>query len=287
LNGAAPAPSLEDLWREALAGWRVELSPGVYLATLRTPTLPPATHTNCWLLPDGGGGLAVVDPGPTEPVEQARLVALLDELAAGGLPPRAVWLTHAHPDHAGAVEALVERYRLPVRAHRLAGARLGREVAPLAEGDRLGRFRVLETPGHAREHLCFLDEELGTLYCGDMVSTLSTIVIDPPEGDMAQFVGQLGRLADLGIGALCPAHGPPAQDGAARLREALAHRAAREALVLAALSPPAALEAVTARAYADTPAAFHPVAARSCLASLLKLRAEGRAVERQGLWSAA
>ncbi len=183
--------------------------------------------------------------------------------------------------------ALVARYRLPVRAHRLAAERLGRPVEPLTEGERLGRYRVLETPGHAREHLCFLDEERGTLFCGDMVSTLSTIVIDPPEGDMAQFVHQLGRLADLGPRTLCPAHGPPAPDGAALLRETVGHRAAREALVLAALLEPGTLEAVTARAYADMPAAFLPVAARSCLASLLKLQAEGRAVERRGRWSGA
>ena len=135
---------------------------------------------------------------------------------------------------------------------------------------------MLDTPGHAREHLVFLDEETGALLCGDMVSTLSTIVIDPPEGDMAEYVRQLSRLA-----------GPRAADALPGPRPARARTAphgsarpsptaqAREAMVLAALVEPGTLETITARAYADTPPCFHPVAARSCLASLLKLQGRG------------
>ncbi|HVO17878.1 MAG TPA: MBL fold metallo-hydrolase [Anaeromyxobacter sp.] len=261
--------------------------PGDYLLlALRTPTLPPASHTNAWIVPDGQGGVAVVDPGAPEPDEQARLLGLLDRLAAQGRPLRAVWLTHAHPDHVGAVAAVVERRGVPVRGHRLLGARLGMPVLPVAEGERLGRFRVLETPGHAREHLSFLDLETGALVCGDMASTVSTIVIDPPEGDMAEYVRQLERLGRLATGALCPGHGPPAPDAARTLEEAVAHRRAREALVLAALEVPGTLEEITGRAYADAPAAALPAAARSCLAGLLKLRGEGRARERAGIWNA-
>ena len=148
---------------------------------------------------------------------------------------------------------------------------------PLREGDLLGgRFRVLETPGHAREHLAFLDEESGALVCGDMVSTLSTIVIDPPEGDMAEYERQLERLRVLAPRTLYPAHGPPAPDArrAARARY-LAHRREREALVVAALRPGGTLEEITARAYEDVPALAHPVAERSCLAVLVKLVARG------------
>jgi len=278
---------LDPPYRQGFLTRRIEFQEGILLVALRTPTLPPATHTNSWLVPDGDGQLAVVDPGASHPGEQARLLAVLDELAAEGRPPGAVWLTHAHPDHVGAVAAVVERYHIPVRAHPRAAARLSTRIEPLAEGDRLGRFRVLETPGHAPEHLVFLDETTGALLCGDMVSTISTIVIDPPEGDMAEYVRQLARLADLAPRTLFPAHGPPVPDGSGRLAEAIAHRRAREAMVLAALASSGPLEAVTARAYADTPAALLPFAARSCLASLKKLEVEGRAIERGGVWSAA
>jgi len=227
----------------------------------------------------------VIDPGPGEPAEQRRLFELLDTHAAEGRPPRAVWLTHAHPDHVGAVATVAERYRIPVRAHPLAAERVPARIEPLGEGDRLGRFLVLATPGHARDHLAFLDEESGALLCGDMVSTLSTIVIDPPEGDMAEYVRQLSRLAALAPRTLYPAHGPPVPDGAGKLEETIAHRQAREGLVLAALAEPGTLEEITARAYTDTPAVLHPVAARSCLASLLKLENEGRAREDAGVWS--
>jgi glyoxylase-like metal-dependent hydrolase (beta-lactamase superfamily II) len=271
--------------RDGLVARRVEFQEGIFLAALRTPTLPPATHTNTWLLP-AEGGLAVVDPGAPDPAEQARLFQLLDALAAEGRPPTAIWLTHVHPDHVGAVTATAARYRVPVRAHPLAAGRVPgvAEVAPLREGDRLGRFRVLETPGHAREHLAFLDEQTGALFCGDLASTLSTIVIDPPEGDMAAYERQLERVAALGPRSLYPAHGPPAPGAAERLRALLAHRREREAAVVAALARPATLAEITAAAYQDTPAAVHVVARRSCLAVLEKLRADGRAAEDGGRW---
>jgi glyoxylase-like metal-dependent hydrolase (beta-lactamase superfamily II)/8-oxo-dGTP pyrophosphatase MutT (NUDIX family) len=286
-------PSLEDLRSppecdDGIAR-RVEFQEGFHLAALRTPTLPPATHTNAWLVPDGDG-LAIVDPGAPDPDEQRRLLDLVDALAAEGRPPRAVWLTHVHPDHTGAVSAVVARHRIPVRAHRLAAGRIpgGVEIEPVRDGDLLGgRFRVLETPGHAREHVAFLDEDSGALLCGDMVSTLSTIVVDPDEGDMAEYVRQLERLRALAPRTLYPAHGPPAPNAPERLAAYLGHRHDREALVAAALAEGGALAEITARAYADTPPSLLPVAERSCLAILLKLAKEGRASESGGAWRAA
>jgi glyoxylase-like metal-dependent hydrolase (beta-lactamase superfamily II) len=196
-----------------------------------------------------------------------------------------VWLTHAHPDHVGAVAALVARHGVPVRASPLAAGRVAAPIVPLRDGDLLGgRFRVLATPGHAREHLAFLDEESSALVCGDMLSTLSTIVVDPDEGDMLEYERQLERLRALGPRTLYPAHGPPCPGGAARLAAYLGHRHAREAQLVAALEPGGTLGEVTARAYADTPAALHPIAARSALALLRKLRRDGRASDEGGVW---
>jgi glyoxylase-like metal-dependent hydrolase (beta-lactamase superfamily II)/8-oxo-dGTP pyrophosphatase MutT (NUDIX family) len=258
---------------------RIEFQGGFLLAALRTPTLPPATHTNAWIVP-AGGGVSVVDPGSPEEREQGKLFALLDALAAEGRPPREVWLTHVHPDHVGAAAAVARRYGIPVRAHALASGRVPDigEIVPFREGDLAGgRFRVLETPGHAREHLAFLDEESGALLCGDLVSTLSTVVIDPPEGDMAEYERQLERMWALAPRTLYPAHGPAAPDGASRLAAYRDHRREREALVIEALGAGGTLEEITARAYPDVPAAVHPVASRSCLAVLEKLAREGRA----------
>jgi glyoxylase-like metal-dependent hydrolase (beta-lactamase superfamily II) len=264
---------------------RIEFQRGLFHFPVRTPTLPPATHTSC-ILPEVEGGLAVIDPGSPYPEEQAALERALDEFAAEGRPPVEIWLTHAHADHVGGVARLRARYGISLRAHPDAAARLPAEAGSalaLAEGDLLhGRWRVMHTPGHALGHLAFHDERSGALIAGDMVSTLSTIVIDPPEGDMAVYLASLGRLQALAPRTVYPAHGPPATDGAGKLTEYLVHRRAREVKVLGAL--PGTLAEVTARAYDDTPAAVHPVAARSCLASLLKLRTEGKAREGGGVW---
>jgi glyoxylase-like metal-dependent hydrolase (beta-lactamase superfamily II) len=269
---------------------RIEFQGGVFHFPVRTPTLPPATHTNV-ILPVVGGGLAVVDPGSPYPEEQAALERALDELAADGLPPREIWLTHAHQDHAGGVARLRARYRIPLRAHPDAAARLpaaAGSAEPLADGDLLGgRWRALHTPGHALGHLAFHDERSGALIAGDLVSTLSTIVIDPPEGDMARYLATLEQLRALGPRTVYPAHGPPAPDGPAKIAEYLEHRRVREDKVLAALGEGGSLPEITARAYDDTPQAALPVAARSCLASLQKLQAEGRAREEGGRWALA
>jgi glyoxylase-like metal-dependent hydrolase (beta-lactamase superfamily II)/8-oxo-dGTP pyrophosphatase MutT (NUDIX family) len=272
-------PSLDLLRYPSERARRIEFQGGFLLAALRTPTLPPATHTNAWIVP-ADGGVAVVDPGAPEEREQAKLFALLDALSAEGRPPREVWLTHVHPDHVGAAAVVARCYGVPVRAHALASGRVPGvdALGPFREGDLAGgRFRVLETPGHAREHLAFLDEETGALLCGDLVSTLSTIVIDPPEGDMAEYERQLERIRTLAPRTLYPAHGPAAPDGPSRLAAYREHRREREALVLEALRPGGTLQEITARAYPDVPAPVHPVAARSCLAVLQKLAREGRA----------
>ncbi len=268
---------------------RVEFQRGLFLAPLRTPTLPPATHTNAWMPELPGHALAVVDPGSPWPEEQAFLERVLEDLAAEGLGLREIWLTHHHADHVGGVAALrARREGLVVRAHPETAARLPAglgPVAPLADGDLLhGRWRALHTPGHAPGHRAFLDERAGALRAGDMVSTLSTIVIDPPEGDMTAYLASLALLRDLGPRTIFPAHGPPAQGAVAKLEEYLAHRKEREVQVAAALPGP--LDEVTARAYGDVPPFMLPVAARSCLASLEKLSREGRAHSEGGVWSA-
>ena len=294
LAAAAPPACLERLRAppatEGFITRRIEFLRGLFLAALRTPTLAPATHTNCWMPELGGGALALVDPGSPWPEEQAFLERVLGDLREDGLAPREIWLTHAHPDHVGGVAALRARHELLLRAHPDTAARLPAglgEVIPLADGERLpGGYRALHTPGHALGHVAFLDERTGALLAGDMVSTLSTIVIDPPEGDMAEYLRSLERLRALGPRALFPAHGPPTQGATEKLTGYLEHRLEREAKVVAAAESPGPLSEITARAYDDTPAPMLPVAERSCLASLLKLEREGR-VSREGqVWRA-
>ncbi len=267
---------------------RIEFQKGVYLFPLETPTLPPATHTNAYVL--GTGELLIVDPGSEEVRQYARLLALVAGLTAEGKRPKAVFLTHHHADHVGGALAVKERLKVPLWCHARTADRLPQGVADriLEDGELIElqgtprmRWRVLHTPGHARGHLCLVDDASKAAVVGDMVAGYGTIVIDPPEGDMTDYLEQLERLKALPVGTLYPAHGPAIPDGVGKLEEYLRHRQARERTVLQTLPKAGALlKEIVAKAYSDTPEVMHPVAERSALAILIKLVRDGK-VERR------
>jgi glyoxylase-like metal-dependent hydrolase (beta-lactamase superfamily II)/8-oxo-dGTP pyrophosphatase MutT (NUDIX family) len=277
---------------------QVRFSPGIVLAPLRTPTLPPATTTNCYVV--GHERLWVVDPGSPHADEQQRLVHLLEELTRDGAEVLGILATHHHQDHVGGIAALSRALDLPVRGHPLtlsrlpAGCRIGE---PLDEGSRvpLGRapdgsagweLEALHTPGHDRGHLCFRESRYGAMLVGDMLSTVSTIVIDPPEGHLATYLHSLERLAPSPITTLYPAHGPAVRDGQKLVAHYLRHRREREQALLAALQRgPGTVDELLPQVYADTDRKMFPIAARSLLAGLQKLQEEGRALEARGRWS--
>lgn len=264
---------------------RLQFQRGVHLWPLVTPTLPPATHTNAWVL--GTRQLVVVDPGSPDDAETDTLVHFLSELKAEGHELVACVLTHHHADHVGGVPRLVERLGLPLWAHPLTAERLPWRFQRLLEdGDVIAldgplpmRWRVLHTPGHARGHLCLVDEASRAAVVGDLVAGIGTIVIDPPEGDMAQYLAQLERLKALPVGTINPAHGPVIPAGVAKLDEYLAHRAWRREKVLGALRTlgEATTDALVPMAYDDAPALVWPIAERNTLAILEQLASEGRA----------
>lgn len=269
---------------------RVRFAPGVLMASVLSPTLPPATTTNCYVV--GEQRLYVIDPGTHDARETERLCALLDELRGEGRTLEAILLTHHHVDHVGAVTPLSRRYGLPVHAHAMTLGRLkpGFTVGKvLTDGDRLplgrtpdGRdgweLEAVFTPGHDRGHLCFRDSRYASVIAGDMLSTVSTIVIDPPEGHMRTYLESLERLLAEPMGTLHPAHGPAARDGHRLVRQYLRHRSQREsALVQALAEGPTTIEALVPKIYWEIDASMHPIAARSLLAGVEKLAEDGRA----------
>lgn len=265
---------------------RIEMRPGFFLFPMQTQTLPPATHTNAFLV--GGSEMVLIDPAAADPAERERLLGFIERLGGEGRGVAEIWLTHQHPDHVGGVAEVAGALKVPVRAHpetvaRLSG--LGVPVEPtLVDGHvrsiagRPGwRLRVVHTPGHAVGHVAIFEEVAGTLIAGDMLAGAGFIVIDPPEGDMALYMESLRRLRDLPASALFASHGPPTAGARARIEEYLAHRLEREARVVASLSDgaPHGLDDLLPQVYADVDASLHPLARRSLLAHLIKLEREG------------
>lgn len=269
---------------------RIEFRPGVISLPLPTATLPPATHTNAYLL--GRGERVLVDPGSGHEREIERLIATARASAAQGHPVREIWLTHHHPDHVGGLVPVARELGLPIRAHaatfeRLPGL-LGDPGLTLGEPFRDGEYmelagspatsvQVFHTPGHARGHVCFLEMEGRSLLAGDLVSAVSTIVVDPPEGDMDDYLASLERMVELGATTLFPGHGPPILDGRAKLEEFIRHRLWREEKILSAwqdghLQP----GAIRPLVYEEVPEPAWPLAERQIQAHLDRLRRAGR-----------
>ena len=276
---------------------QVRFSPGVSLAPLRTPTLPPATTTNCLIV--GEEEVHVIDPGSPDPDEQERLFELLDGMLAEGRRVGTVLLTHHHQDHVGGVAAVSRRYGVPVRGHTLTLERLEGAFprgTPIGDGDVLPlgtapdgspgwELRALFTPGHDRGHLCYIESRYGAAIVGDMISTVSTVIIDPPEGHLRTYLNSLERLGEEELATLYPAHGPAVRDGRRVVQQYLRHRSQRESALLRVLEEgPGRPEDFLPVVYWDVPQTLHCFALRSLVAGLRKLEEDGVAGEEHGIW---
>jgi glyoxylase-like metal-dependent hydrolase (beta-lactamase superfamily II) len=256
-----------------------EVAQGVRRVTAGNPGRMTGPGTNTYLV--GDDAVVVVDPGPDDD-------AHLDAIAAHGAG-RIRWIvtTHTHPDHSPGAAGLARRTGADVLGF---AARDGFEPGRLLrDGEHAGvgrwRLRALHTPGHARGHLCFYEERTGALVTGDNIVGLGSVLIDPPEGNMRDYLASLERYRALlpNVRVLFGGHGAAVASPRAKIEEYIAHRLEREANILRAVgegaqTPPE----IVARVYTDVHPKLHALAERAVLAHLSKLEADGRVRRRAG-----
>jgi len=276
---------------EIVPGRAVRLSAHVIRITAANAGVMTGPGTNTYLV--GGGERnewAVIDPGPALPAHVEAILA-----AAPG-PIRWILATHTHSDHSPASVELQRHTHAQVLGRTaLHPERQDASFAPdrqLADGERLSvgphtTLRVIHTPGHASNHLCYLLEEEKTLFTGDHVMQGSTVVINPPDGDMAAYIASLQALMGEDIEWLAPGHGFLIAHPQRAFQGVIAHRLKREAKVLACMRTlgPVTVAQLLPVVYDDVDQRLLPVAERSLLAHLGKLRVDRVADERDGVWA--
>jgi len=266
---------------------RITFRPSYICFPVRTPTRPPATHTCCYLI-HTSAELLIVDPGSPYEDEQQALAECVDEMIAEGRRVRAIVITHLHPDHVGGVNALKAHLggAVPVAAHaQTAEALTDVHVDELiADGDVITlegeppvKLQALHTPGHARGHLCFYDADRGALLTGDNIVGVGSVLIDPPEGNMRDYLNSLERLRALpNLSVLFGGHGPAVAAPYRKIDEYISHRLERERNILQAVREGATdPKQIVAKVYTDVSPKAYAMAERAVLAHLDKLRDDG------------
>ncbi len=270
----------------------IELNSRLVCFALRTKTLPPATHTNCFII--GKKEFIVIDAASKDENEQRKLFDFVDDLIESGGVCKEIIVSHLHADHFGGETVLKAHLRkkfsleIPISAHQLTAESLrGKvEIKNFIEDEKVYALKdergeafeiqALHTPGHARGHLCFYDAEFGFLLSSDNVLGLGSVLIAPPEGNMADYLGSLERMKNLpNLNFLCGSHGSAVNDAKGKIEDYIRHRIEREKSILRAIKNGAKTPAeIVEKVYTDISPELWKLAEKSVEAHLEKIKAE-------------
>jgi len=275
--------SAEEMEKQQIGRRSILFAYGVEVVPVKTATLPPADHTNSYLIGDPEGDFVLVDPA-ARMREGMETLAIAVERHNGNLI--AIVFTHPHSDHLGDFDLLREAFDVPMW-----GSQQTSEQIPcqriLHDGETLQlgnqKWQVLQTPGHHPGHICLLGD--AGLVAGDMVAGIGTILIPPSEGDMDQYLQQLQRLIDLEPHLIFPSHGPVIPLPEKKLKYYLNHRSARHQRVLDAVAAGnSKLAQISRIAYQDSPDAHPLLAQDQTLSHLLSHQRSGKVAEENNNW---
>jgi endoribonuclease LACTB2 len=278
-------PGLHFEFREQTELPMVEPQAGVRMIFVRSNTLPPATHTNVFLLGDPQSHRVLVDPSPNSREELEKLKALCQRLVI-----HEVFLTHHHPDHREYADELARHFNAPLglsqdtydRIKAKSGMKFfeGLTINTYREGDVLCRWqglpvRIYEVPGHDEGQLALMPDNRAWCIVSDLIQGIGTVVIARPEGNMRKYFASLRRIIELNPEVVYPSHGG-ALGTVHRLKETLKHRQKREQQVLTHHREGKSVEAMLPLIYKDLhDPRLLPLAQLNIESHLEKLREEG------------
>lgn len=267
---------------------KIEFAPGVECLPIPTATLPPSTHTNCFIIGQGDE-LLLVDPAIQDEEGQAIIAQRLNGLESCGKQIKAILYTHRHTDHIGdqgRIREIVDAEVLgtPETLAAIGGGTVIGEGDVIDLGDNLP-WTVIETPGHCPGMVSLVSKS--GLLSADNVTMIGTILVPSSDGDMHQYMNGLKRLSDLNPNLLFPSHGPVCAAPRRLLLRTLEHRMERHSKVLNAVKGGLnRLGDIAVSAYKDAPGAPESLARDQTLSHLRGLVKEGLVHEEGGVFTA-
>ena len=262
---------------------------GVEVLPVQTATLPPATHTNCYIVGEPDREFILVDPAIKLREDMEKLANAVDR---HGGEMKGILFTHGHSDHLADWDLLREAFDAPIwsskeTAKTIEASKKAVVSKIITDGEliHLGdvSWTALHTPGHDPGHIC-LHSPAG-LVAGDMVAGIGTILIPPHSGNMEVYLEQLKRLKQLNPHLIFPSHGPIIPLPQKKLNYYIKHRGLRNQRILEALQEGLEIiEEIAYKAYEDSPNAHPGLALDQTLSHLMSLRRTGRVIQKQNKW---